>query len=127
MNEDEKKLRVPIVAGSRKTTYAAGEYIFREGEMGDTAFVLLDGKVQITRRVDDKVKPVGVVTIGGMFGEMALIDDAARMATAQAVGGSTEALVISRRLFEEKLESADPFLRALITILAKRVRPMGDK
>ena len=126
-DEDDNKLRARISAGSRKTTYSEGEYIFREGEAGDTAFVLLNGKVQITRRVDGKAKPVGIVNIGGVFGEMALIDDAARMATARAVGGSTEALVVSRRIFEEKLESADPFLRALITILAKRVRPMVGK
>ena len=127
INEDETTLRVRNSAGSRKMMYAAGEYIFREGEPGDTAFVLLKGKVQITRRVDDKIKPVGVVTIGGMFGEMALIDDAARMGTARAIGGSTQVLVVSRRIFEEKLEGADPFLRALITILAKRVRPMVSK
>ena len=94
---------------------------------GNTAFVLLSGKVQITRRIDGKIKPVGIVNAGGMFGEMALIDDAARMATARVVGASAEALVVSRRIFEEKLESADPFLRALITILAKRVRPTVSK
>lgn len=126
-DEDEEKLRARISAGSRKTTYDDGEYIFREGEVGDTAFVLLTGKVKITRKVDGKIKPVGLVNVGGMFGEMALIDDAARMATARAVGRSTEALVVSRRIFEEKLEGADPFLRALITILAERVRPMVSK
>lgn len=126
INEDENRLRVRNSAGTRQTTYKAGEYIFREGEAGDTAFVLLSGKVQITRRIEDEIKPVGIVNVGGMFGEMALIDDAARMASARAVGTSAEALVVSRRIFEEKLESADPFLRALITILAKRVRPMGS-
>jgi CRP/FNR family transcriptional regulator, cyclic AMP receptor protein len=127
IDEDENKLRVRNSAGTRKTTYNVGEYIFREGEPGDTAFVLLSGKVQITRRIDGKIKPVGIVNVGGMFGEMALIDDAVRMATARAVGGSTEALVVSRRIFEEKLENADPFLRALIAILAKRVRTMVSK
>ena len=127
ISENENKLTARISAGSRKTTYKDGEYIFREGEPGDTAFVLFSGKVQITRRIDGKTSPVGIVNIGGMFGEMALIDDAARMATARAIGQSTEVLVVSRRIFEKKLENADPFLRALITILAKRVRPMGNK
>jgi CRP/FNR family cyclic AMP-dependent transcriptional regulator len=126
-NESSTKLRARIAAGSRKATYNEGEFIFREGELGDTAFVLLDGTVQISRRDDGKTIPIGIVNVGGIFGEMALIDDGERMASAQAVGVSTEALVISRRVFEEKLESADPFLRALIGILTKRVRPMVSK
>ena len=126
-NESSTKLRARIAAGSRKATYNEGEFIFREGELGDTAFVLLDGTVQISRRDDGKTIPIGIVNVGGIFGEMALIDDGKRMASAQAVGVSTEALVISRRVFEEKLESADPFLRALIGILTKRVRPMVSK
>jgi CRP/FNR family cyclic AMP-dependent transcriptional regulator len=126
-NESSTKLRARIAAGSRKATYNEGEFIFREGELGDTAFVLLDGTVQISRRDDGKTIPIGIVNVGGIFGEMALIDDGERMASAQAVGVSTEALVISRRVFEEKLESADPFLRASIGILTKRVRPMVSK
>ena len=126
-NESSTKLRARIAAGSRKATYNEGEFIFREGELGDTAFVLLDGTVQISRRDDGKTIPIGIVNVGGIFGEMALIDDGKRMASAQAVGVSTEALVISRRVFEEKLESADPFLRALISILTKRVRPTASK
>ena len=126
-NEGSTKLRARIAAGSRKATYNDGEFIFREGESGDTAFVLLDGMVQISRHDDGKTIPIGIVNVGGIFGEMALIDDGERMASAQAVGVSTEALVISRRVFEEKLESADPFLRALIGILTKRVRPMVSK
>ena len=126
-NESSTKLRARIAAGSRKATYNEGEFIFREGELGDTAFVLLDGTVQISRHDDGKTIPIGIVNVGGIFGEMALIDDGERMASAQAVGVSTEALVISRRVFEEKLESADPFLRALIGILTKRVRPIDSK
>ena len=126
-NEGSTKLRARIAAGSRKATYNDGEFIFREGEAGDTAFVLLAGTVQISRRDDGKTIPIGIVNVGGIFGEMALIDDGERMASAQAVGISTEALVISRRVFEEKLDSADPFLRALIGILTKRVRPMVSK
>ena len=123
INKSSHKLRARISAGSRKANYNDREFIFREGEPGDTAFVLLSGQVQISRNADGKTVPVGVVNVGGIFGEMALIDDGDRMASAMAIGTSTEALVISRRVFEEKLESADQFLRALISILTKRVRP----
>ena len=126
-NNSSNKIRARISPGSRRANYQDGEFIFREGEAGDTAFVLLEGTVHISRRVAEKTIPIGVGNVGGIFGEMALIDDGNRMASARAVGVSTETLVVSRRLFEEKLESADPFLRALISILTKRVRPATNK
>ena len=127
ITEDPDELKVRITPGSRKASYRDSEYIFKEGEPGDTAMVILKGKVEISRQVDDKIMPIGVVGVGGMFGEMALIDDGERMASARAVEGPLEVLVISRRVFDSKLESADPFQRALISILTKHVRTLANK
>ena len=121
------KLNVRMAPGSRKASYQDGELIFKEGEPGDTAFVILNGKVEISRQVDDKSVRIGNVGIGGMFGEMALIDDGERMASARAVEGEVSVLVISRHVFNSKLESADPFQRALISILTKHVRTLANK
>ena len=89
--------------------------------------MILNGKVEISRQVDDKIVRIGNVGIGGMFGEMALIDDGERMASARAVDGEVSVLVISRHVFNSKLESADPFQRALISILTKHVRTLANK
>jgi CRP-like cAMP-binding protein len=62
-----------------------------------------------------------------MFGEMALIDNGQRMASARAIEGEVETLVISRDLFNKKLEGADPFLRALIDILTSHIRGLADQ
>jgi len=125
--EDLNQLKIRHAPGSRKASFSEGEHIFREGEPGDTAFVLLSGKVEISRNVDGKVITIGTVNVGGMFGEMALIDDVERMATARVLEGTAEVLVISRRVFESKLESVDPFQRALIGILTKHVRTLANK
>ena len=126
-NKNPNELRVRHAPGSRKASYPDGELIFREGEAGDTAFVVLSGKVEISRRTNDKAIPIGVVNVGGMFGEMALIDEGGRMASAHAVEGPVDVLIISRRVFEEKLETADPFQRALIGILTTHIRTLADK
>ena len=57
-----------------------------------------------------------------MFGEMALIDDQPRMASAKAVDGPVELLEIDKKMFKKKLGDADPFTRGLINILADTVR-----
>ena len=131
MDDEDKstddKLVIRHTAGSRTGSYREDEYIFREGELGDLAFVVLKGKVEISRKVDNKTISIGMISEGGMFGEMALIDNRERMASARAKGGSVEALVISRRVFEAKLKTADPFQRALISKLTVHVRTLADK
>lgn len=91
------------------------------------AFVVLNGKVEISHVVDNKDSPIGIVGRGGMFGEMALIDNGVRMASARALENNVETLVISRDVFHKKLEGAEPFNRALIDILTSHIRGLADQ
>ena len=65
-----------------RKVFAAGETIFREGETGSRAYVIQRGHVDIIKEIDDEKITVGTVGPGGIFGEMALIDDKPRMASA---------------------------------------------
>ncbi len=123
--DDKKEVKSP--ASAQKRSFMDGTYIFREGETGDLAFVVLVGKVEISHVVDNENVPIGIVSKGGMFGEMALIDNGQRMGSARAVGGVVETLVISREVFHKKLESADPFHRALIDILTSHIRGLAGQ
>ncbi len=124
-NEDDSKIR--RAANTEKRAVSEGQYIFREGESGDLAFVVLEGKVEISHVVENENMPIGTVVKGGMFGEMALIDNGLRMASARAIESDVEVLVISREVFHKKLESADPFHRALIDILTSHIRGLADQ
>jgi CRP/FNR family transcriptional regulator, cyclic AMP receptor protein len=101
--------------------FSANDPIFREGDPGDRAYVIESGEVAIVRTVDGKPSVLGVVGKGGMFGEMALIDGAPRMAAAIATR-ETRCFVVTRELMTSKLEGADPFLKALVRVLASSVR-----
>jgi len=98
-----------------------GETVFREGELGSTAFIVQAGEVEISRADDGKDLVLAVIGKGGIFGEMALIDDKPRMATAKIKGGAT-IVTISKQMYETKLKSSDPFIRALLRILVQTVR-----
>jgi CRP/FNR family cyclic AMP-dependent transcriptional regulator len=113
--------------GSRQT-FAKGEVIFHEGAIGDVAYVVEDGEVEIARTTSKsrKRRVLGIITRGGMFGEMALIDGAPRMADATALQPTT-CMTIRRDLFERKLAAADPFLKGLIRIFVRNIRSMGDE
>lgn len=114
-------------AGAIETrTVSQDQFVFRENETGDLAFVVRSGIVQISKSDGETEVVLGHVGVGGMFGEMALIDDSPRMASAKAVNGTAELMVISRQMFERKLENMDPFVRGLINILASHIRTLAE-
>jgi len=104
-----------------RRVFPAGATIFAEGQPGTVAYILLRGDASIyarkgtpEQRLLMKVKP------GQMFGELALMANAHRTASAATEGGC-ELLSISQDKLEQKLKEADPFVRYWIEYLSKRV------
>lgn len=102
-----------------------GAFIFREGDPPGCAYVVQSGKVEIFRGKGANRRLLGVVKPGGIFGEMSLIDNSPRMADAVAAE-TTVCLIVPPAAFREKLEKADPFIRALLRILVKNTRSMAE-
>ena len=100
-------------------------YIFREHESGDRAYIIRTGKVEILKEGPDGPISLRVLKAGAMFGEMALIDDQPRMASAKAFEGSVDLLEIDKRTFKKKLADTDAFTRGLINILADTARNLA--
>jgi CRP/FNR family transcriptional regulator, cyclic AMP receptor protein len=103
----------------------SGQYVFREGELGDIAFIVRAGTVEILKHNESGELVLGTLRKGGMFGEMALIDDQPRMASARAKDGNAEIMVITREMLEKKLSSMDPFVRALVNIMTSHIRTLA--
>jgi CRP/FNR family transcriptional regulator, cyclic AMP receptor protein len=103
--------------------YAAGRAIFRTGDMGDAAYVIESGIVDIVRNIGGKPKSIAHLAAGEIFGEMALIDGNRRMADAVAVTNLT-VLVVPADQFIDKMRSADPFVRALLRMFTENLRLM---
>ena len=83
--------------------YHAGETIFREGDPGKALFIVLDGKVSITRTADGVDKPLAILTPGTYFGELALIDDQPRFAGARADEDSV-LLILYKSHFDDLID-----------------------
>jgi CRP/FNR family transcriptional regulator/CRP/FNR family cyclic AMP-dependent transcriptional regulator len=110
-------------AALRPRRFRRGETIFHAGDPGDALFIVIDGQVKITIPPDDGSEPAILTTIGpgGFFGELSLLDGAARSATAVALD-SVETHVLRRDAFE-RLVAAEPALRkALLVALASEIR-----
>ncbi len=110
-----------------RKVFPAGENIFRQGSTGHSAYIIQQGSVDIIREEADGSEAVlGNVGVGGIFGEMAVIDDSPRMATARTAEATT-VIVVTQQMFLHKLEQADPFIRGLMQIMANTIRSMSKK
>ena len=110
------------LSGIERKKYDRDQVIFREHENGDEAYIIANGQVQIIKESDNGPKVLGVLEKGAMFGEMALIDNKPRMASAKAINGPVELLIVSKANFQKKMEQLDPFTRGLIKFMAEIVR-----
>ena len=76
-NVDAKQLKVVAMMGESRT-YRAGERLFEQGDEGDSAFIVLDGEVDVLIPTDGKEHSVAVLGRGEIFGELAVICDQPR-------------------------------------------------
>ena len=99
---------------------APGDFLFREGDKGDKMYVLLEGEIEILLG-DFVLETVGQ---GALIGEMALIHDSPRTATAVAKTPSRLA-EINRRRFHFLVQQTPHFATHVMRTLADRLRHMN--
>lgn len=109
---------------ARRIVFPAGTVIFTEGEAGATAYVIESGQVMVYKTVDGKAVEIGDVEQGGIFGEMALIDDHPRMASARAVVKTACVIIGKERLFQQ-MDKAPKGVRVIVNALLGNIRAMG--
>ena len=74
-----------LILAMQSRFYTAGERLFEEGLSGKAVFIIQSGRVELTRRTPDGARSLGVLGPGQMFGEMALLEQMNRTATATVV------------------------------------------
>ncbi|MDH5711071.1 MAG: EAL domain-containing protein [Gammaproteobacteria bacterium] len=100
---------------------SAGTPIFHEGAPGDCAYIIQSGEVEVSMLINGSNVAFAVLEKGELFGEMALIDNSFRSATAIA-RTDVELLAISRDYIEQKIELSDPTVRMLLQVVLERYR-----
>lgn len=98
----------------------AGTILFQEGEPGDTMFVLQTGRVRIFKAGREGQKTLAILGPGEFFGEMAILNDKPRTASAEVVDHA-RLLVIDRKTFETMVVSNVEIAVRLIKRLARRL------
>lgn len=120
-----------IAQVTAEESYRSGDRIFQFGDPGDKLFIIVSGKVRISREVAGLgEEALAVLGPGDVFGEMALLDDASRSADALA-HERCHLLVIKKDDFDDLLffhkDLAYEVLWSSIRMLSARLRETNDK
>lgn len=106
--------------------YEQGATIFQEGEQGDRLFIVLSGEVEVWKHADAAdASLLSRYGVGRFFGEMALVDELPRSATAIAAT-SSELLSLERSAFAVLVEEFPPLASSVMRSLSAIVRESND-
>ena len=101
-------------------TFQKGEVLFCEYEPGDTFYLIQSGRVEILKIMGDIQKTVDILHPGELFGEMAILEEAPRSATAQALD-KVVALEFNRENFEVLMQGNPQIALKLLKLFSKRI------
>lgn len=101
--------------------FKAMQTIFSEGDSGDKMFVIQTGRVAILKKVGSTMNMVAELGPGSILGEMSLLDNQPRSATAKALDETTLA-VVDQGTFESTLSTLPQWMTAVVRIMVSRLR-----
>jgi CRP/FNR family transcriptional regulator, cyclic AMP receptor protein len=115
-----------LAEASRRQDLRRGDIVFREGDEPDKLYVVVDGRIAISRRsVDGRESVVALMEEGDLFGEMGFFLPRGRSAEARALEPST-LLAVSfdpvRKIYEDRPE----LLWRVVSLLAERLNTMDE-
>ncbi len=105
---------------SLKVNFKKNEMLFCEDEPGFEAFIIKKGRVKITKIINDKEVLLAVLKPGDIFGEMALLNNTKRAASAVAFE-DTECLLLNIENFNKIIQENVTLAVKLITLLSERI------
>ena len=117
---------------SEAKRFPGGTYLFHEGDEGREMYVVLEGKVMISKYIPGGgEEALAILSRGDFFGEMALIDGEPRSADAKAFQGPVTVVAFNEETLEEALsmepQAALDFMALLCRLISERLREIDEK
>ncbi len=120
---DIVQLKMEKRPGFGREHFEAKEVIFRQGDRGDRLYILVDGEVEVVKEgPGDGEEILARLGPGECFGEMALVSDNARMATARSAT-AVNLLTVDRVGFHDLFSHHPPLRQVFQRLINERLRP----
>jgi CRP-like cAMP-binding protein len=102
-------------------TFSSGDVIFEGGDAAHCTYLIQEGGVDVFIEKDGVIEVIDTLGPGEIFGEMALVDDLPRSASAMAKL-STTCITVSKPVLEHEINQASPLMRAMVKLFVHRLR-----
>ena len=114
------------MSAENKINLLPGDYVFREGEFGQTAYIIETGTLELVKYTGEEHTVLTELEKGALFGEMAIIDNSARSASARA---KTECVlrVVTEEELKKHLSSSPTASLEMMRRLASYVRTANER
>lgn len=106
--------------------FPAGTVLFREGEQGEEMYVIHAGSVRITKTIRGREKFLAELGQGEFFGEMAILNNKPRSATA-TVSTDAKLIVIGPKIFEAMILGSTEIALRMVKRLAARLQEADEQ
>ncbi len=110
-----------ICAAVSEITVPDGKFLFAEGDRGDEAYIIKDGQLEITKQTSGREVLLAVRGEGVVIGELALLEEAPRMASVRA-RGLTTLITIRKDTLDNLLATSPSAARAMLQTVMERWR-----
>ncbi|MDF3820302.1 Crp/Fnr family transcriptional regulator [Leptospira sp. 96542] len=104
-----------------KLNIPVNQRIFKEGELNNAMYIILQGNVEIFFTVNNSQTRLAIMKPGDFFGEMALFSSNPRSATARAITACELAVIESKQQLENFLVKNPKFAAKMVSIMADRL------
>lgn len=130
--------RIPVFSGiplhrlklyayiGKRVSYPAGQFIFRQHELGDRGYIIVSGRVQVIREFSDHSVLLNEFKEGDFFGGLALLSDVNRLFSVRAVT-CVECLTWEREGFQKLLVQFPEVAMQIMDMMIKRIIQMEEK
>lgn len=102
--------------------YRENEVIYKQGDVGDTMFIVQMGQVELIQRKGNNEYCLATLGEGDFFGEMALFGYPARRATARATGDGASVISLERKAFLKRLHYDASLAYNMLKSMADRIQ-----
>ena len=110
----------------REKAVTAGEVVFAENDLGDEMYLVHRGAVDLFQTFGDRDASIGEVTVGGYFGELAVIDDLPRSASAR-VRKDGLLLVLNKKDFRSAVQDYPDIALEVLREVSRRLRAADER
>jgi len=109
-----------LMDNAKPVSLHAGQVLMKQGDSGNTAYVVVNGKLEITKQSGQSIIKIDVRGSGEIIGEMALLSQSSRSATVTAVT-NCETLCISKEIFDNLLSTSPSAAKAVLHWIMARL------